>query len=102
VNNNPAGVADEWPEPEPLDPLPAVQRFDEALLPDALRPFVLDAAERMQIQVDLPAVVAVAALAGVVNHRAVIQPKQWDTTWTVTKPVGCPGRSFRLPEVAHY
>jgi hypothetical protein len=75
---------DEWPEPESLDPLPAVQRFDEALLPDALRPFVVDAAERMQIPVDLPAVVAVAALAGVVNHRVVIQPKQWDTTWTVT------------------
>jgi hypothetical protein len=75
---------DSWPEPERLDPLPAVQQFDEALLPDALRPFVMDTAERMQIPPDLPAVVAVAALAGVVNHRAQIQPKQWDNTWTVT------------------
>ena len=69
--------AEEWPEPEPLDLPPAVLRFDQALLPDALRLDVLDAAERMPIPVDLSAVVAIIALAGVVNHRAVIQPKQW-------------------------
>jgi len=74
----------DWPDPEPLGgELPAVQAFDLALLPDSLRPLVEDTAERMQVPLDYPAVVAVLCLAGVTNRRATIQPKAEDTSWIV-------------------
>lgn len=77
-------VALDWPEPEPLGgSLPTVQPFDRSLLPESLRPLVEDTAERMQVPLDYPAVVAVLCLAGVTNRRAVIQPKIADTSWTV-------------------
>jgi putative DNA primase/helicase len=38
----------------------------------------------MQVPIDLPAIVAIACLAGVVNRRATIQPKRADTAWVVT------------------
>jgi putative DNA primase/helicase len=78
-----AASGDQWPDPEPLDALPAVERFDEELLPTSLRPMAVDIAERMQLPVDLPAVAAVAALAGATSRRALIQPKDQDTTWVV-------------------
>jgi len=75
----------QWPDPEPLGPeLPPVQAFDGQLLPEALRGFVSDVAERMQVPPDLPAACAILALAGAVNRRAVIQPKREDAEWTVT------------------
>ena len=73
-----------WPAPEPLgDDLLPVPSFDLAMLPAAFRDHVSDVAERMQVPVDLPAVCAVACLAGVVNRRATIQPKREDTSWVV-------------------
>jgi hypothetical protein len=74
----------DWPKPEPLGgELPTVQACDIALLPDSLRPLVEDTAERMQVPLDYPAVVAVLCLAGVTNRRATIQPKERDTSWIV-------------------
>jgi hypothetical protein len=88
VETDPAPAAeltqDDWPEPKPLGgELPPVQMFDTSLLPDALRPLVQDAAERMQVPLDFPAVVAVLSLAGATNRRATIQPKAADTSWVV-------------------
>jgi hypothetical protein len=40
-------------------------------------------AERMQVPLDYPAVVAVLCLSGVTNRRATIQPKAADTSWVV-------------------
>ena len=78
------GPIDEWPDPAPiLGELPSVQRFDENLLPVSFRPFVRDVAERMQVPLDYPGIVAVLALAGAVSRRAVIQPKENDTGWVV-------------------
>jgi putative DNA primase/helicase len=77
-------LAPNWPDPEPLGgELPAVQALDPALLPDSLRPLVEDTAERMQVPMDYPAVVAVLCLAGVTNRRAAIQPNAADTSWNV-------------------
>ena len=77
-------VQDDWPKPEPLGgELPPVQSCDLALLPESLRPLVEDTAERMQVPLDYPAVVAVLCLAGVTNRRATIQPKAADTSWLV-------------------
>jgi Protein of unknown function (DUF3987) len=76
---------DDWPDPEPLGgELPPVPAFDSHLLPAALRPLAEDTAERMQVPLDYPAVVAVLCLAGGTGRRATIQPKAEDTSWVVT------------------
>jgi len=72
-----------WPEPEELNAeLPCVPEFDERLLPESLRPWCIDLAERMQVPLDLPAVAAIAALGAAIMRRARIQPKVKDTEWT--------------------
>ena len=74
----------DWPEPASLQSeLPQVQPFCEDLLPRSFRPFIRDAAERMQVPMDYPAVVVLLCLAGTVSRRATIQPKANDTGWTV-------------------
>jgi putative DNA primase/helicase len=74
----------DWPMPLSLQSeLPPVGPFLEELLPESFRRLVTDIAERMQLPLDLPAVVAVLALAGVVNRRARIQPKYRDSSWIV-------------------
>ena len=59
-----------------------VPPFDPALLPDALRPWLMDVAERMQCPADFPAVAAIVALAGVVGRQVAIRPKRRDD-WPV-------------------
>jgi putative DNA primase/helicase len=78
----PRADSDNWPPPQPLQgELPPVEPFHEDLLPDSFRPLVADVAERMQVPMDYPAVVVVLCLAGAVNRRAMIQPKERDTGW---------------------
>jgi hypothetical protein len=56
-----------WPVPHPLpDDLPAVPQFDVSLLPLALRPWIEDIAERMQISPDIPAIGAITALSAAI------------------------------------
>lgn len=99
-------VPDEWPIPTPLpDALPPVKPFDERLLPEALRGWVMDIAHRMQCPPDFPAVGAIVALSSLVGARAVVQPKAKDD-WLVVPNlwgliVGRPGvmKSPALGEV---
>jgi putative DNA primase/helicase len=71
-----AGV---WPDPAPLvAPLPLVQPFNELLLPASLRPWIMDAAERMQCPPDYQAVAAMVSLATVVGRQVGIRPKLQD------------------------
>ncbi|MGI9072566.1 MAG: YfjI family protein, partial [Bryobacteraceae bacterium] len=84
--NEPKGEEfnDEWPDPLPvLGVLPAVQAFDGRLLPASFRALAIDVAQRMQVPLDFPAAAVVGSLAGVVNRRALIQPKANDTSWRV-------------------
>ena len=77
-------AADNWPAPAQLqDELLGVQAFEIELLPSSFRPLVLDVSERMQTPPDYAAVMAIVALAGCVNRRAVIQPKVEDDSWSV-------------------
>lgn len=77
------GSFDSWPEPTPLpNVLPPVDPFDADLLPEALRPWVMDIAHRMQCPPDFPAVAALVALSSLIGARAVIQPKAFDD-WQV-------------------
>lgn len=73
----PAGTI--WPDPMPIpDALPMVKPFDAALLPDALRPWLEDIAERVQCPPDFPAVGAMISLAAVVGRKIGIRPKRKD------------------------
>lgn len=77
------GEWSEYPVPQPLpDSLPPVPAFDYTLLPQGLRAWVRDIAERMQVPPDIPAVGAVVSLASAIGRRVQIRPKQRDT-WTV-------------------
>jgi putative DNA primase/helicase len=73
----------EWPEPDPLsDGLEEVPTFDERLLPEELRPWLSDVAERTQCPPEYAAVGALVALAAVVGRSCAIRPKRHDD-WTV-------------------
>ncbi|MBC7835119.1 MAG: DUF3987 domain-containing protein [Phycisphaerales bacterium] len=74
---------DAWPDPLPLpDDLPPVDPFDPALLPDSLRPWAEDIAERIQCPIDFIAVAAMVALSSLVGRTLGIRPKREDD-WTV-------------------
>ncbi|WP_082606788.1 DUF3987 domain-containing protein [Acidovorax sp. Root275] len=95
-----------WPDPVPLPSgLPPVAPFDAELLPEALRGWVADIAERMQCPPDFTAVGALVALSSLIGARAVVKPKARDD-WAVTPNlwgaiVGRPGvmKSPALSEV---
>jgi putative DNA primase/helicase len=80
-------IAGDWPEPRPLpSELPPVLAFDYNLLPEALRPWIQDIAERTQCPPDFPAVGVTVALAGIVGRKIAIRPKKHDD-WTVVPNV---------------
>jgi putative DNA primase/helicase len=65
------------------------------MLPDRVRPYVEDVAERMQCPTDFPAVAMMIVLAGVVGRKVAVRPKRKDD-WTVVAnlwglAVGRPG-----------
>ncbi len=81
---SPVEQMDEWPEPQPLPgELPPVDAFDPALLPDAIRAWVMDITERVSCPPDYVAVPAMLALAAVIGRKVAIRPQR-KTDWTVT------------------
>jgi putative DNA primase/helicase len=95
-----------WPAPVPLpSDLPAVAPFAPELLPEALRSWVVDIADRMQCPPDFTAVGVVVALSSLIGARVVVRPKARDD-WAVVPNlwgaiVGRPGvmKSPALSEV---
>lgn len=75
---------DVWPEIVPLPALrPPVQDFStDDLLPESLRPWLSDIADRMQCPPEFPAVGALIALSSLVGRQIAIRPKRHDD-WTV-------------------
>jgi hypothetical protein len=72
-----------WPNPQPLpDPLPPVEPFEIELLPNTLRPWLEDIANRMQTPLDYPAVGALVVLGSIVGRQLAIRPKEYDD-WQV-------------------
>ena len=69
-------------KPEPLPDLPAVLPFDFSYLPNALRGFVHDIAERMQCPPDFPAVVVFVMVATLIGRKVGIRPMRHND-WTV-------------------
>jgi putative DNA primase/helicase len=73
----------DWPEPEPLlDALPPVPALDDRLLPESLRPWLADIAERLQCPPEYAATGALVALSSIVGRGCAIRPKSKDD-WTV-------------------
>lgn len=71
-----------WPDPQPIDiKLPPVEALTPDLLPESIRLWIIDIAERMQVPLDFPAAAMVVALAGAISRRASIQPKALDSGW---------------------
>lgn len=73
-----------WPEPKPiqaaLHPVPA---FDaETLLPEALRGWIIDEADRMPCPPDFIAAAALVALGTIIGARCAIKPKARDS-WLI-------------------
>lgn len=75
--------SEEWPTPQPLPvTLAPVPPFPDDLLPERLRPWVADIAERMQCPVDFVAVPVMVALGSLIGRSIGIRP-QARTDWTV-------------------
>ena len=78
----PGGAADDWGEPEPLpDALPSVAPFDFEFLPESVRAWGRDIAERMQAPPDFVGVAIMASLGAVIGRKLHIRPKGQDDTW---------------------
>lgn len=85
-----ARSAREWSDPLPIpSALQPVAAFQPAMLPESLRAWISDIAERMQCPPDFPAVGAMVALSSVIGRKRIIAPKRYDD-WTVVPNLwGC-------------
>jgi putative DNA primase/helicase len=71
--------AKDWPEPQPLPPeADAVPTLGDELLPEALRPWLADAAERVSIPLEFVAAPALVALGSVVGRSCALRPMARD------------------------
>jgi Protein of unknown function (DUF3987) len=83
LSNETGAVIGGWPAPTAIkSTLPSVEKFIPELLPDGLRDYVLDVADRQQAPPDFAAVTAICGIAAVVGNRIRIRPKQSDD-WEV-------------------
>ena len=85
--SRPAGTADAdgaWPAPKPIiAELKLVPAFDaETLLPNVLRAWIIDEAERMPCPPDFIAAAALVALGSIVGARCAMKPKARDS-WLI-------------------
>jgi len=79
-----------WPNPKPLpNPLPPVELFDFAWLPDTLRPAIQDISHRMQCPPDFPAVSSIVSLGSLIGRKIGIRPKRKDDWLVVPNVWGC-------------
>lgn len=76
------------PQPLPLG-LPSAMSWDDELLPEALRGFVRDTADRTQCPPDFVAVALVVATGALVGRKFTIHPKQRDDWEVVPNQWGC-------------
>jgi hypothetical protein len=77
--SRPPGSSAQWPNPKLLeDALPPIEAFPPELLPDVLRPWVLDVAERTQAPIEYVAVASMVALGAALGRKIGIRPKRLD------------------------
>jgi putative DNA primase/helicase len=74
---------DNWPTPMPLpEGLPPVAELEPDMIPDPLRGWIMDIAERMQIPPDFPAASAIVVLSSLIGRKLGVLPKKQDD-WLV-------------------
>jgi len=75
---------DIWGEPQPIpsDLLPVLP-MRPALVPSALRDWLVDIADRIQCPLDYPVIGAVVALSSLLGRRVGIKPMRFDDWWVV-------------------
>lgn len=74
-----AGLPTAWAAPVAItSSLPPVDPFDPEMLPEALRGYVFDVADRQQSVPDFVAVAALCGLAAMIGNRVRVGPKQND------------------------
>ncbi len=71
----------EWPRVAPIPEAPSVPRLPLEQLPDCLRGWIADAAERMQMPAEMIAVPAIVSAGALIGRSLAVQPKRRDTTW---------------------
>ncbi len=76
-------INDEWDDPIALrEELKPVMPFKKEILPDVLRPWIMDVAERMQVPVDFLAATCVVVLGSLIGRKIGVYPKAYDD-WLV-------------------
>jgi hypothetical protein len=82
------GSVEPWPPLKPLPDaaLPPVPTLPPTLLPAALRPWLVDAAERLDVPLELVATPALVMLGGLIGRRLGLCPKRHDD-WVVVPNV---------------
>lgn len=85
----------------PDDDRAAVQAFDPDLLPESVRGFMVDTADRMQAPIDFLAVTAMVAAGGLVGRKILMKPKQLDN-WAIAPNLwaACVGRPSAMKSPA--
>jgi hypothetical protein len=74
----------EWDRPLPLPALePEVPIFPAEIIPEPFRAWVQDAAERLQVPLEMVATPAMVAFSSLIGPRCGIYPKRKDTDWIV-------------------
>lgn len=93
-----------WPTPVPIESrLLSVLSVSHSMLPDTLRPWLIDVSNRMKCPLDFVASAAVVMLSSLIGTRLTIKPKAKDD-WTITPNlwgavVGDPS-AMKTPSVA--
>jgi hypothetical protein len=74
----------QWREPEPIPSgLLPVAAFEPYFLPESIRPWVMDVADRMQCPADYIGITAICVLGSTLGRKIKVRPKQHDD-WSVT------------------
>ena len=96
-----ADINRELPQNLPDDDREPVEKFNPDLLPESIRGFVIDTADRMQCPIDFLAVTAMVAAGSLVGRKALMKPKQLDN-WTVAPNLwgACIGRPSAMKSPA--
>lgn len=83
----PSAVPDSepWPAMTQLpEQLPVAPTLPPELLPESLRPWLTDIAERLNVPLEMPAAAALVALGATIGRGLGIYPKEHDDGWLVT------------------
>ena len=79
---NQAEQPHEWRLPDPIiKTLPEVEPLHEAMLPNALRAWIVDEAKRMNCPIDFVAIPALVLAGSLIGNRCNIRPKKNDIGW---------------------